>query len=364
MTYLNDILFKESKRPDLLLARSLLSAGASAYRAGLGIRNGLYRSGIRKATRLDVPVISIGNLTVGGTGKTPLVAYIASCLKQEGKKAVIISRGYKGRSRGTLTVSDEKTVLAGPGRAGDEPVLLARKLPGTPVLVNKDRAAAARTACDRFNPDIIILDDAYQHLAVARAADILVIDAANPFGNGHLLPRGTLREPRSAISRADLIIITKANQAGDLTGLQAVIKRYSGSTPVLLADYMPGPVTDLKGQAETEVSALAKRQAFLVSGIAQPGSFKKTAEELRIPICGEIAFSDHHPFTPFDLEDITRSVVEKKADYILTTEKDAVRFPVPEGYRFPLYSLGLDIRLKNGPEELLSILRGKLTGTR
>jgi tetraacyldisaccharide 4'-kinase len=193
----------------------------------------LYRTGLLKADELNCRVICVGNITSGGTGKTPAVQLLARRMQRQGLKVVIISRGYKGSLRGKLAVvADEEQVLRQPKEVGDEPYLLARHLPGIPIVVAKKRWRAGIYACARFDPQVIILDDGYQHQKLARQVNIMVIDATNPFGNYRLIPRGILREPLPALARAQVFLLTKTDLAQDSSSLIKTLKHYNPEAPV------------------------------------------------------------------------------------------------------------------------------------
>src|SRR2546422_4631912 len=195
------------------------------YGLAMRARASLYARGLLKQQSLPCRVISVGNLTIGGTGKTPVVIALATALRDRGRKVGVISRGYKRRSRTSiLEISDGRTLRGHPGDSGDEPFLIAQSCPGVPVAVGADRPRVGRYLVDRFDLDTLVLDDGFQHLALRRDMDILVLDAGAPFGNGYLLPRGRLREPLSAMERASAVLVTRASQAQRLDELKTAVR--------------------------------------------------------------------------------------------------------------------------------------------
>jgi len=297
------------------------------YRAGVGLRNFLYDTGILRAHRMTCPVISVGNIMVGGTGKTPMAIMLADMLKGRGFRPAILSRGYGGKRRGTgraYVVSDGRGVLMGPEEAGDEPVLIARNVPDVPVIVARDRSHAGLLAVERFDADVLILDDGFQHRRLARDIDIVLLDGRRPFGNGFLLPRGGLREPRTALRRADTVIITSTGKADGLfpAGLSQASVFRGRRRPV---DLVRGREKDT-----CPLACLADKRICAFSGIARPDSFRRILD----PLCGEVAsfvpFPDHHVYTAGDVERIRKVSRDCGAQIMVTTEKDGIRLT-----RFP-----------------------------
>lgn len=295
------------------------------YRVGINFRNYVYDTGIRHAFRMPCPVISVGNIMVGGTGKTPMVIMLARMLEEHGWKPAVLSRGYGGKRKGrAAVVSDGHEILMGPREGGDEPVLIGRSLPGVPVIVARDRSHAGRLAVDRFQADVLILDDGFQHRRLARDMDIVLLDAGRPFGNGFLLPRGGLRELPTALRRADVVVMTSTEEEA--------APPPDGIPPIPVFRARRRPVALVKGPAnETRLLAdLAGEKVCAFTGIARPESFRRILE----PLCGGIAsflpFPDHHVYTARDVEDIRQARRDSGARILLTTEKDGIklaRFP-------------------------------------
>lgn len=295
------------------------------YRLVVVLRSFLYGNSVLKSRVLPCRVISIGNITVGGTGKTPAVIQVAKVLQGQGKRVAVISRGYGRKNENeVLVVSDGKNVKTDTLVFGDEPVLIASSLPGVAVIVGADRHRAGQAALDRFKPDVLILDDGYQHVRLKRDLNIVLIDADDPFGSGRLFPAGILREPLQALARADVVLITRADTGRDLAAVRRVVGRHTAA-PVFTASHVPTGVKDIRAGGERPLSSLRGTSLLAFSGIARPQSFFSLLRELGARIRKEVPFPDHYPFRPEDLDRIQRMAREAAADMIITTEKDAVR---------------------------------------
>jgi tetraacyldisaccharide 4'-kinase len=311
-----------------LLAAPLLLA-ALLFRLGAALRGWLFDAGLRRATRAAVPVVSIGNVAVGGAGKTPVAIAVAARLAGRGRKVAVLSRGY-GATRGDpRVVSDGARCLLGAAEGGDEPVLIARRLPGAAVLCGPRRAALLPLA-GALGAEVLVLDDGFQHRALARDLDIVVLDAANPFGNGRLLPAGPNREPRAALRRAGLVWLSRVDQAAPeaLERLRALARDATGRPPV---ESRHAPVDVLDGRLERSLglSALRGRRAVLLAAIARPAAFRRTVEALGAQVVAERCFVDHHRFTEAELAGLLPARAEGGGEpaLVVTTEKDAVRLP-------------------------------------
>lgn len=274
------------------------------------------------------PVISVGNVAVGGAGKTPVTHAIAMRLAARGRRVAILSRGYGATRTDPRVVADGERVLLPAEAGGDEPVLLARRLPGVCVICGPRRAELATMATGGLGANALLLDDGFQHRALARDLDVVVLDAANPFGNGRLLPAGPNREPRRALGRAGLIWLSRVDQAPPelLERLRVLAFRYTGRGPVesrhAPLDLLDGTLTRSRG-----LGAARGRRALLLSGLARPGSFRRTVEGLGAEVVAERRHPDHHRFTAADLDGARAAADAARAELILTTEKDAVRLP-------------------------------------
>lgn len=279
--------------------------------------------------RLDCMVLSVGNLTVGGTGKTPMVIYLARWLQNNGFVVVILSRGYGGKaeSQGGI-VTDGQTLLMPSDNAGDEPVLLAKQLPGIPIVVGKDRFRSGELALEAFSPDVVLLDDAFQHYGLHRDLDLVLLDGRRPLGNGYLLPRGTLREPLSGLKRADAVIMTRADHCDESQWSR--IQRRFPNKPLFRASHQPKIVLPQSMQARADIQTLSDLEGATVlafSGIGQNEIFFQTIEAAGTRLVSRIPFPDHFSYESRHLRQIERQAHLYNVDYVLTTTKDAVRLP-------------------------------------
>jgi len=308
--------------PDM--ARGLLRLLSLGYRVVIAARNAWYDWAPRAARRVPCPVISVGNITVGGTGKTPTAARIAHLLLQRNLKVAVLLRGYKGRP---IQFDEETRQWAQVHwrQEGDEAMVLKRRCPRAMVVVNPDRVAGARRAVRR-GVQAIVLDDAFQHRRIARDLDIVLVDATAPFGHGYLLPRGLLREPTRALRRADLIILTRADQvdAAQRILLLRKLAKLSGEKPVLSARHRVLGFTDVKGAA-VSVADPSAMQAVIFAGIANFESYRKTVEGLGVRILAAYEYPDHHDYTTEEIAALNDVVATLEANVLLTTEKDAVK---------------------------------------
>jgi len=315
------------------------------YGAAVAVRNGLYDRGIIRKEKLPRPVISVGNITVGGTGKTPTVIYLANLLRAKGRRPAVLSRGYGGRAKAPVNVvSDGNRILMDWRAAGDEPVLIAEAAPDVPVLTGPKRILTGRTAIGKFGADCLILDDAFQHQALFRDLDICLLDAARPFGNGFLLPRGPLREPPDSLRRADIILRTRSEgkeepprdlptslgRADMLIGTGAAEgpdapPALPSSLPTFRGIRRPQDLVEAGTGRIRPLEALRGEKVCAFAGIAHPEAFERSLAELGAEVAAFRAFPDHHPYGRADAEEIRRLAAAAGAGMVLTTAKDAVR---------------------------------------
>ncbi|MBI5887665.1 MAG: tetraacyldisaccharide 4'-kinase [Deltaproteobacteria bacterium] len=328
------------------LAHIILYCLSLAYGLAVSVRLRLYGLGILSTKRLPCKVISIGNITAGGSGKTPMAIHVAGLLKKRGERVTVLSRGYGRASSGVLTVSDGKNILLGPREAGDEPYLMATRLKGVPVVVGEDRAEAGLFAIRKFNPACIILDDGFQHLRLERDLNILLVDAQAGFGNGFLLPRGILREPLSAVKRASITMV-KGSGLGDNT---ADIIHRSGKS-VVKFNYKPNCLTHLSGNQTLPLTSLKGKRVIAIAGIANPESFFSTLRRLNAEIVKTIIFPDHHAYSKADILKIEAlKKAAPDADIIITTEKDGVKLKGLVDRRLGIYALSIDVWIEDRME--------------
>ena len=298
---------------------ALLRLLSLPYGSIVAARNRLYDGGVLKQQKLPRPVISVGNLTVGGTGKTPTVIFLALLLKEHGYRPAVLSRGYGGCAHSPVNVvSDGNRILMGWREAGDEPILIARAAPGIPVLTGSRRLLTGRAAVETFGADVLILDDAFQHRSLFRDIDIVLLDDARPFGNGFLLPRGPLREPTDSLRRADILLRTGDAENGEPL-------REAASLPSFRAIHKPqGVVAGGTERIET-FAALRGQKVFAFAGIGSPEAFRRSLKELGAAVVGFRVFPDHHPYDLSDIENLRRLAAESGAARVVTTEKDGIR---------------------------------------
>jgi len=328
----------------------------------------LYRHRLLHDQPLGCLVVVVGNLTAGGTGKTPVVEKFARALHDRGRKVAILSRGYKSKAPPLwrkwwfwLThteeppprvVSDGHSVLLDSEQAGDEPYMLARNLPGVIVLVDKNRVKAGAYAIRKFGCDTLVLDDGFQYLRLKGRLNLLLVDKTNPFGNGHLLPRGILREPIKHLKRASYIFLTKSNGERD-PELEALIAKHNPHADVIECAHRPQYLQrfDLPANAASarqELGWLKGRRVFAFSGIATPESFEKFLRDLGALLVGRERFMDHHRFDHEDLDELFALAQREGAECLVTTEKDAVRITETASCPLPLYYLRLEIDILRG----------------
>ena len=312
----------------------------------------LYSLNILPSHSLPRKVISIGNITVGGTGKTPVTIFFAEFFRKNGKKVAILSRGYKGSAKGVAIVSDGKEVLLSPVESGDEPYLMAVRLKGIPVVTCADRVKGGQFIIERFSPDIIILDDAFQHIRLKRDVNIALLDSVEGFGAGYLLPRGILREPVSALRRADFALV----KGGPPKGKEwEALQKYS--VPCMSFTYRPSVAYEINTGEELAAASLVFKTAVPVCGIANSSSFLDTLSSLGVKLGRPLVFSDHHAYGEKEISEIEKAGAA--AGMVITTEKDGVKLKGrTKGVK--IYALRIDAELDPGQfaNYLSPILRG------
>ena len=353
---------------------SMLYGMSLIYGAAQKLRAGCYRQKILDSQKLPCRVISIGNMTVGGTGKTPMTIYLAQELKQAGYRVAIVSRGYKGGAeRQGGIVSDGSSLLMDSAWAGDEPFMMACRLKDIPVIVGKNRFEAGRLAVSKFQPDVIVLDDAFQHLQLKRDLDIVLLDHDQPFGNAHLMPRGILREPLSAMKRATAFILTRCRDDADDSARSSITTIHSTSpeTPVFKSSAVPYCYT-LKAGAlpplqaafnffeRHDVGDIKNAKVFGFSGIARNDDFQDTVKTLGFNVTGFLEFSDHHRYTEADLKTILHTAGQTGARQLITTEKDSVRLTAKGVCSMDLVVVGVRVAFKEDGQDFISFVKDRL----
>ena len=333
--------------------RAVMRAFEPLYAGAMMIRNHLYNSGALSSRTLPRPVISIGNITTGGTGKTPMVSWLAGRLRDEGRHVAVLSRGY--RAQGTNLGDESRMLDAALNTPGSLPVLFR---------ANPDRVAGGEQLL-REHPeiDVIILDDAFQHRRLARDLDIVLVSAVEPFGFGHVLPRGLLREPLSGLSRADAIVLTHADQIAPpaLSNIESRNRRYSPAVPIYRASHQQtGLLNDDPGFAQQPMDHLARHCFFAFGGIADPCALERQLSSFGATYVGRHWFDDHHHYTPGDLEHLRAQASAAGAVFLVTTEKDWVKVAplAPSNSAMPIWRIQMEIRfLRDDAERLLQQVR-------
>ena len=341
------------------------------YRFAVWLRRYLYKHRILHNKHLGCQVVVVGNLTVGGTGKTPIVERIARTLAENGRKVAILSRGYKskkeplykkiwrklshGEEAPPKIVSDGKNVLLDSEVAGDEPYMLAKNLPGVVVLCDKNRVKAGTFAINNYKCNTLILDDGFQYLPLEGSLNLLLVDKTNPFGNQHLLPRGILREPIRRLSRASYIFLTKSDGVRDEVLLET-IREYNSKSEIIECAHQPQFLQSIEDGACYPLDLLKSARIAAFSGIAYPESFENMLRSYGAEIEQNHRFLDHHRFTRSEIKRLYRKAEKAELDMIVTTEKDAVRLYDDIKPPIPLYFLRLEIDILSGEEDFKVVI--------
>lgn len=334
-----------------------------------------YKVGVFKRKKLGCYVISLGNITVGGTGKTPTAQRLARDIRDMGYRVVILNRGYRAKWKGDVgIVSDGKTLQMDAAQAGDEAFMLAKHLPNVPVLIGPERAVTGQYAIDHFGAEVAILDDGYQHWQLERDMDIVLIDAVNVFGNNYMLPRGTLREPISHMERADVCLLTKVDQAapGSNRYIRDTIEKYNDHALIVESIHQPRCFIELADWYEDmaapgiDISEMKGRRVMAVSAIGNPASFEQTLSDIGAVIIESLRFPDHHDYTPEEMADVVDQALRQGAEAIVITEKDAVKVPdVPREIMkaespVPIYVVSVEVTFQSGDKEFKAMLEKNL----
>lgn len=339
-------------------SQPILRALAGVYGFVVGARNALYDRGWLPVGKLPCRVISVGNLTVGGTGKTPVVIWLADRLLAHGSRIGVLSRGYRRRSRATkLLVSDGRKILAGPADAGDEPYLIARRCPAAVVAVGADRFSLGRWVLEQFPLDYLLLDDGFQHRRLHRDVDLVLVDASAPDSLCALLPAGLLREPMTSMRRATALLLTRVEAAGDLdcvlTRLRAAV---ASDLPTMLLRFEFEGCVNLHTGLLEPMTRLAGKSVVILSGIANHTAFRRLLERHGVKVIDEAVFPDHHTYTTSDLDWLRAQAVRIGAEAIVTTEKDAVKIEPLLDPGDSIWAVRLRTEIVQGREQLEQLI--------
>ncbi len=344
------------------LVNLILSFFSLLYGAIGGARVFLYQYGFCKSKKLRAKVISVGNVTVGGTGKTPLSIYLAQKLKEGGGSVAILSRGYRRRKKQMVALTHKDWQRTNWEDVGDEPYLMSRRLSDVPVVVGKNKSASGEYAIKKFGTKILILDDGFQHLGLFRDLDIVVIDSTNPFGNKRLLPAGSLREPLNSLKRADMFVLTKTDQVPNINPLIQTLKGYNPRAPAVESIYQIHSIEKLLDGCPIDPKGLEGKKVFAFSGIGNPSSFEDSLKQLKIQLLSHRMFPDHFPYRKRDLLTLQKEAKGKGAHFIITTEKDSVRIPLINQQEIPLLVVKIDLKITRGEKILLSRIGREIDG--
>lgn len=328
------------------LLRMLLWMASVPYGASVRMRNALFTFKIFKIKKVAAPVVCVGNLTAGGTGKTPCVEWVCKVLCSLGLRVAILSRGYGGA-----------------GGANDEAMVLEDRLPDVPHLQGADRYLLAQSAIEELESEVMVLDDGFQHRQLARDLDIVLVDATNPWGHGYLLPRGTLRESSAGLKRAGAVVITRADQVAveKLACLRNDIRRLAPGSVVCEAVHLPVEMICWENES-LDLEEIKGRKVLAFCGIGNPGSFMKTLEDLGASVVGRLVFPDHHAYARKDVEDLIEWAAQSADEdtLLVTTHKDLVKIRTSSLGGNRLYALRVEMRFLSGEEELKALVRSKM----
>lgn len=368
-----EVIFDRRRGKRATVVRTVLYGMSKVFEGIVKARKFLYDVRILRDTTLGIQVIAVGNITAGGTGKTPVVEKFARELQDQGRKVAILSRGYRSKppplrrrllnkilfredATPPRVVSDGKSLLLDSETAGDEPYMLASNLKDVVVLVDKDRVKSGRYAIQKFGCDILLLDDGFQYWKLrGRRKDIVLIDCQQPFGNEHMLPRGTLREPPPHLARASVIFLTKSD--GNTAELRKRIAKYNPTAGIIECVHHPLYFEDVFTGERHGLDFLKGRRVASFSAIAQPESFEQSLVKLGAELVYTKSYADHHRFTQQEVLNAINRSKKRQAEMIITTQKDAVRFPKIDRRDLPIYFMRVEIKILSGAKDFQDCVR-------
>ncbi len=332
-----------------LLLRVLFILLSWPYLLVVRLRNGLYSAGLLRAHKVAAPVISVGNLTVGGTGKTPLVVWLCRAMRKRQRCCAILTRGYKTPK----------------GELSDEPAMLAARCPDVTVIVNPDRVAGAKQAIGEHSAEVLLLDDGFQHRRLARDIDIVTIDATAPFGYGRLLPAGLLREPVAGLRRASAVVITRCDQVSEesLAQIEGQVRRVNPDVIIARSIHAPVNAATCEG-TEIGLEELRGKRVYAFCGLGNPEAFFDTVRHIGCVLAGCRSLDDHHAYTRECLNEIRRQAAEHNVNYIVTTQKDWTKIArlMPPENAPPMAYLAIEMEFMTGSEQLTALIDRVLDG--
>jgi len=364
-TFVLDVILERRRDKRAQAMRALLTALSYLFAVAVQVRLWFYRVRLFRHWTLGCQVVSVGNLTVGGTGKTPVVEKFAKALAQRGRRVAILSRGYKsarrplierllariiGDTRPPRVVSDGESLLLDSHQAGDEPYMLASDLKNVIVLVDKNRVKAGKYAIEKLKADTLVLDDGFQYLNLKSRLNLVLIDRTNPWGNGHLLPRGTLREPIRNLARASYVFVTKCD-GSDIGPLREQIRALNPKAEIIECAHRPLYLQDVFTNERKPIEFLRGLKIAALSGIAAPDGFEQSLTRLGAQIVHAERFADHHRYSQQEIINVINASHKRGAQMIITTEKDAVRFPFVERRDVPIFFMRVEIEILQGAKD-------------
>ncbi|MCJ7459809.1 MAG: tetraacyldisaccharide 4'-kinase [candidate division Zixibacteria bacterium] len=344
---------KEDKRSIISFFLRFLSL---LYLTGYLIRKSLYGLGLIKPKKLSAKVISVGNITVGGSGKTPFVLYLAKKLQEKGIIFTILTRGYKRLSKETLELKKSDSLHMKWEQAGDEPYLLSNHLPGVPIIVDKDRFHSGTIAQDKYKADFLLLDDGFQHWRLKRDLDIVMIDSSIDLKKEKLLPAGRLREPLSSLNRANLFVLTRVDQSEHRDKVKKLLQKYNPQAPIVESILQTSSIQNWKDKTEISLIQFNGKKGLAFCGIGNPFSFERTLKSLGLEILNAFFFLDHYIYTRKDLLLLQEEARKSGAEYLITTEKDSIRLPDTGELTIPLLVVKVELKIISGEEKLWEVL--------
>ncbi|MCJ7497767.1 MAG: tetraacyldisaccharide 4'-kinase [candidate division Zixibacteria bacterium] len=326
------------------------------YYSGYILRKLFYRSGLLKIKELKVKVISVGNITLGGSGKTPFVLYLARKLKDKRMNFAILTRGYKRRSKGTKELKRSESPDLKWEEVGDEPFLLSDHLPEDPIIIGKNRYNSGKIAQDKYKAEVLILDDGFQHWRLKRDLDIVMVDASSDLEKEKLFPEGRLREPLSSLKRANLFILTRVDQSPFRDKLKDVLKKNNLQAPVVESILGVTSIINWRDKTEISLNQLKGKKVIAFCGIGNPFSFEKTLKSLGVEILNAFFFLDHYIYSQNDFFSLEDERKKAGAGFLITTEKDSIRLPEIKSQNIPLLVVQVELKIISGEEKLWEIL--------